>query len=261
MLKNPTLVARYSHVLWKAPGRTVERAHRAIDSYLESVDLYIQEDERHPSEQFAPLISQIVIAAFRIALSIRDSDRINKCLKTPLDLIRNFNPNSHLRHKLVYGLTQFVIENRARLPSSAMDDLSVTIDDNYELLYLKGEYRDAIQLAKLACCIPKIQQDRKREWYLRIGGCNEQIAKIERDPRNPIASAFYAESIQYYRRGGASDETLQRLTKEYELAARRIQYGSISIEVDLRERVEQCKKHAALIMEQGEEYCRICRAS
>ena len=54
--KNPTLVARYSHVRWKAPGRTVERAQRAIDSYLESVDLYIQEDERRPSEQFAPLI-------------------------------------------------------------------------------------------------------------------------------------------------------------------------------------------------------------
>ena len=90
-------------------------------------------------------------------------------------------------------------------------------------------------------------------WHLRIADCYEQLAKRATDPQNPISPGFYAESVRHYRLGGASTETLRRLTHRYEQAARQVRYGQISVEVDLSMYVEHGKGQAGLVVQEGED--------
>ena len=251
--KSATLIARYSHVLWKAGERRIDHARRAIDSYLESVELHVQQDTRCPEDHFGILISQEVIAACRIALSIGDSTRVHKCQRKLIDLVTNFNHESSSRYNLVFNLTEFAAKQRKKIPG-AIDDLARVVEREYESNHANADYHGAIQLAKLAQRLPGVKGEKTNEWHLRIGDCYESLAKQENDPNNPVAPHFYAESIEHYRLGGASEDTVQRLTQEHERSARQIQYGRISMDVDLSDQIARSERFANELINKGEEF-------
>ena len=252
--KSPALVARYAHILWKCAGHSVVQARQAIDSYLESVDLYKGEDERHPSDSFGLLLSWVVIAAFRISLSICDVERTATCRRILIDLVCNFNTDSKSRFNLVYNLTQFAMETRKQIPT-LIDDLAHTVEKNYRNNYSKGDYFAAIEIAKLACRMPTTEKSRAISmWNIRIGDCYERLAKSATDPRNPVAPSFYADSIRHYKIGGASDKTVERLTKDYEEVAKQMQFGTVSTEVDLSEHIKECRRCAESVIAKGDEF-------
>jgi hypothetical protein len=249
---NPTLLARYAHILWKSGDRKIEHAHRAIDSYLDSIDLYVHEDRCRPDQQFGLTVTQAMMSACRIAFSINDEERIDRCKRRVVDLVTDFNTASTSRHILVFDLIGFALQNKRRM-SSTIETLAKTLNKEFELNYSKSDYHGAINLAELIQKLPNVKQDRDRYWHRRIADCYEQLAKRATDPRNPISSHFYAESIRHFRLGGASKETLRRLTHQYEQAARQVRYGQISVEVDLSIYVENCKAQAALVVQEGED--------
>ena len=82
--KNPTLIARYAHVLWNAGERQVQYARQAVDSYLDSVDSYVCEDIRKPGDHFGLLVSETTVAACRIALSINPKFQSGNLVKSLL---------------------------------------------------------------------------------------------------------------------------------------------------------------------------------
>ena len=250
---NSTLLARYAHILWNSGDRRIEHAHRAIDSYLGSIDSYVHEDRCRPDQHFGLTVIQAMMSACRIALSINDKERIDRCKRRIVDLVTGFNTESTSRHNLVFDLTKFALQNKKRM-SSTIETLANTLLKEFELKYSKCDYHGAINLAELIQKLPNVKQDRATYWHLRIADCYEQLAKRATDPQNPISPGFYAESIRHYRLGGASRETLRRLTHQYEQAAGRIRYGQISVEVDPPSiYVKYCKDQAASVVQEGED--------
>lgn len=249
---NSTLLARYAHILWKSGDRRIEHAHRAIDSYLGSIDSYVHEDSCHPDQHFGLTVIQAIISACRIALSINDSERIERCKRRIVDLVTGFNTESTSRHNLVFDLIGFALQNRKKM-SSTIETLANTLNKEFELDYSRSDYHGAIDLAKLIQKFPNVKQDSVRYWHRKIADCYVQLARRATDPRNPISPGFYAESIRHYRSGGVSKETLRRLTHQYEQAARKVRYGRISVEVDLSMCVEYCRDQAGLVVQGGED--------
>ena len=138
--------------------------------------------------------------------------------------------------------------------TDTIHDLASMLDKEYDLNYSKSDYHGAIQLAELSQRFPDMKKERIKAWHHRIADCYEQLAKRATDPQNPISPGFYAESIRHYRLGGASKETLRRLTHEHERAARQVRYGRISVEVDLSMYADECKKQADLVVREGEDF-------
>ena len=250
---NPALLARYAHVLWKSRERKIEHAHRAIDSYLDSIEPYVQEDSRYPDQHFGLTVSQAIVVTFRIALSINDSERINRCKHRLVDLVSDLNSKSTSRHNLIFDLTQFAFQNRKRM-SDTIHVLASELYKEYDLNYSNSDYHGAIQIAELSQKSPSVRHDRTKLWHRRIADCYEQLAKRATDPQNPVSPHFYAESIRHYRLGGASKKTLRRLTHEHERAVRQVRYGQISVEVDLSKYADHCKKQADLVVQEGEDF-------
>ncbi len=91
--KHPVLSARFAHVLWKSTMK-IGFGQQAIDSYLESLELYEKQDTLKPEEHFGLIISQSLITAFKLSLSTKDKVRITASKTKLLDLLRTFNQES-----------------------------------------------------------------------------------------------------------------------------------------------------------------------
>lgn len=214
--KNPLLLARYNHLLWKAPKGVKNRkfAVNAIKVYIELIDQYLQLFENDQDGENHLQVSNKLENLVELVNEVKDS--INE-LKTLISRVLYKEPNIpfYVKHSL---LKHMLSTTTLFKPSDFTDSLSIFEVQLGEKempgdksMWVNEYFPTAILIAR------KIGNDFKA-WFDKLGDYYVQLAEGETQPeRMWLKSKSYTSAIDAYRNSGNSTRKKEIEQRYFEL--------------------------------------------
>ncbi len=230
---NPTLKARYAHILWCSLKKHHKYAKTAVDSYLESISIY--ERGYDNDEDYAQDIRKVVMNAHVIAC--QSNYEVEKIKMELLRLIQKFSLGAVFSAQT---LIDFMLKFTKRFTKEDFEGLQNICWQIAESFSDDGD--SAITFLKLGRKVDQRLEKQSHNWILRIAQHNEaQMKQREADPI--VALHFCMQAIENYKTAG-NEEKVKELEKRYAELRDAMEFHTNGIDDDVTEIVTAARDYA-----------------
>jgi len=199
--KNPLLIARYNHLLWKAPKGVKSKAHAdaAVKAYLavikEFIDLFDQDAHGENYAQVSQKLENLIELVVEVKVQIPEVKNLVELLLYKIQSVPFYVKHSLLKHMLE-SKTIFKPVDFENALSVFHDSLSDGNGKKDRFLWIHGYFGTAILIAK------RIESDTK-VWYNLLGDMHVEVAESEVKPdRMWLKLKSFASALEAYRNSG-----------------------------------------------------------
>ncbi len=237
---NPILKARYGHILWCSPRKHSKYAKAAIDSYLELVKIYEENDKKDPKAFYGLDVLDSIIEASLLAFNI--NYKVDDVRSEINRLVKDFNFKSSSSFQIRLGLIKHMLEGKSNFPPEFFNSLPDICRGLAKEFFKKGEFHNAIDIFDVGEKVDSKLGLKTHDWNRSIAESYEGLIN-QRDESDPAVISFCQDAIEYYRKIGDKEKT-QELEKKYEYFRGKVHFGTFSRKINLTGFVNQCKEIA-----------------
>lgn len=248
---NPSLRARYAHILWQSSRKHNKYAKTAVDSYLKLVRFYEEKDKKDPQAHKGLDVFRCVenasLLAFRINYRIDDvRSEMNR-------LVRKFNFESSSAFVMRAKLIRHMLKGKGKFPHDCFGGFPEICLDLGQRLFKEGRFHNAIAIFEVGGKVDNKLGLKTHDWNRSIAESYEELMN-QRDESDFAVTSFCQNAIEYYKRI-RDEKKIHELEKRYEQLRGKQQFHEFKQEIDITEHIKNCEEIAEKLC--GEESERI----
>lgn len=235
-VKNPTLKARYAHLLWQSKIKHINFAKSAIDSYLESIIKIKKFELEEPKKTRGHRITNSIESLWAISNSV--SFKKQEALDLLIETFKTYDYNNPASSSVRLFILNLSIEN--------WKEIGTTIFPNIEPIFEQQKAKtDLFGKMDWLRVLGKVNNKSKLQsvdWKSQLADVYEKIA--ESLGKNDLAYAEYiSEALDLYK-SMKNTAKITEMEKKYDEAKKSIRLGSYLQTIDLTESANAASKYA-----------------
>ncbi|WP_041577335.1 DUF4209 domain-containing protein [Bdellovibrio bacteriovorus] len=250
--KNPTLKARYAHLLWESKLKHIDFVKSAIDSYLDStsqlLNFELEEPKKSRGHRIIDSLKSLWVLSTRVSYKEQETQEL---------LIRIFNSydyNNPASSSVRLFILDLSIEKWKTFGSILFPHIENVYTHQKDKTDLFGKMDWLLALGKVS----NKSKLKSIDWKHQLADVYEQIADSF-GKSNPASAEYISEALELYKSMKNTDKVAD-LERKYDEAKKSIRLGSYRQTIDLTESANSASRYAEeLLKEHGAEVLNFLR--
>ncbi len=244
-VKNPTLKARYAHLLWESKIKHVDFAKSAIDSYIDSIKqiqaFELVEPKKSRGHRITKSIESLWVLSSSVSYKIQES----------VELITNTFLNYAYNNPSSCSVRLFILN----LGLGDWKNLGFHLYQHVETVFEKQKtMTDLFGVMEWLLILGRIDSKQKLktvQWKTLLGAIYEELAEAFLKNENPAGGSYLVKAIEIYK-SLKNATKVSELEKKYDKAKKSVRFGSHQQSIDLTKPATEAANFAdTLIKENG----------
>lgn len=244
-IANPTLKARYAHLLWDSKMRHSDFAKSAVDSYLLSIQQIRDFELEAPKKSRGHRITNSIKSLWHLSKAISyKKDEATSLIK---DTFLNYDYDNPSSSSVRLSIINLVMENWKDLGAA----LYPHIEPVFTIQRTKTDIWGAMDWLRTLGVVNNKSKLQSVDWKLELAGVYEELAKAFEKEKNPASTEYIGQALELYK-SLKNIAKVAELEKWYDQSKKSIRLGSYSQSIDLTESAKAASEYAKdLLKEHG----------
>lgn len=243
-VKNPTLKARFAHLLWESKFKHIDFAKSAVDSYLESIAQIKKFELEEPKKSRGHRITNSLKSLWILSNSV--SYKKQEALDLLIETFKTYDYNNPASSSVRLFILNLSIENWKEIGSAIFSHVEPIFNQQKTKTDLFGQMDWLRVLGKVnnKSKLPSV------DWKSQLADVYEKIAESF-GKSNPASAEYISEALDLHK-ALKNTAKIADLEKKYDEAKKSIRLGSYQQSLDLTEPAIAASKYAEeLLKEHG----------